>query len=330
MSLLGLVQRAILLLGIFSASATALPTTNQNETLGFEETAQAAGGRLWVLGQARGKIFTLGPNGENPKDIITGLRTGIDGIAVDKAAGYIYISSMFPGTIQRVRIDGTGLTTLVASGVFRVGKQITLVVENGVKKLYWADREGQKIMRANIDGSKVEIVVDTSKIACTGSSCKQAVGVAVDTTNGWVYWTQKGSGSGNGSIRRAPTKFAAGQTAANRNDIQIVLNNLPQPIDLKLIEGHGLYWTERSGPGGGNAVYKLAMPSATLAGKAQFADRTQLVSGLGEAIGITADAASGKIWFTDLGGRVYSANLDGTGKKIIASSQGGLTGIDYA
>jgi DNA-binding beta-propeller fold protein YncE len=326
MSLFGLVKRAILVLGLYSSATLALPTS-ATETAA---EAQAAGGRLWVLGQARGKVFTLGPNGENPKDIVTGLRSGIDGIAVDKAGGYIYISSMFPGTIKRVKLDGTGLTTIVPSGVFQVGKQLILVTEGGVKKLYWADREGQKIMRANVDGSGVEIVVDTSRIACTGSYCKQAVGVAVDTKNGWVYWTQKGNGSGNGSIRRAPTTFQAGQTASTRSDIQIVLNKLPQPIDLKLIDGHGLYWTERSGPDGGNAVFRIALSSDTLAGKAQFSTKSQLVTGLGEAIGITADIGSGKIWFTDLGGKVYSANLDGTGKKTIASGQGGLTGIDYA
>jgi hypothetical protein len=55
-----------------------------------------------------------------------------------------------------------------------------------------------------------------------------------------------------------------------------------------------------------------------------------LVSGLHEGIGIALDLKRGRMFFTDLGGNVYSANLDGTDKKVLLTGQGTLTGIAYA
>jgi hypothetical protein len=55
-----------------------------------------------------------------------------------------------------------------------------------------------------------------------------------------------------------------------------------------------------------------------------------LVSGLHEGIGIALDLKGGRMFFTDLGGNVYSAKLDGTDKKVLLTGQGPLTGIAYA
>ena len=54
-----------------------------------------------------------------------------------------------------------------------------------------------------------------------------------------------------------------------------------------------------------------------------------LVSGLHEAIGIALDPKGGRMFFTDLGGTVYSANLDGSGRKTLLTGQCTLTGIAY-
>jgi hypothetical protein len=40
------------------------------------------------------------------------------------------------------------------------GGQLTFYGQGG--KLYWTDREGMRVMRANLDGSKIETLVDTS------------------------------------------------------------------------------------------------------------------------------------------------------------------------
>jgi hypothetical protein len=49
-----------------------------------------------------------------------------------------------------------------------------------------------------------------------------------------------------------------------------------------------------------------------------------------EAIGLSLDIKGGRMFLTDLGGSVYSANLDGSDKKMLLAAEGNLTGIAYA
>jgi hypothetical protein len=49
-----------------------------------------------------------------------------------------------------------------------------------------------------------------------------------------------------------------------------------------------------------------------------------------EAIGLALDVKHGRMYFSDLGGSVYSAKLDGSEKKALLMAQGNLTGVAYA
>jgi len=49
-----------------------------------------------------------------------------------------------------------------------------------------------------------------------------------------------------------------------------------------------------------------------------------------EGIGLSLDLRGGRMFLTDLGGSVYSANLDGSNKRTLLIAQGNLTGIAYA
>jgi hypothetical protein len=49
-----------------------------------------------------------------------------------------------------------------------------------------------------------------------------------------------------------------------------------------------------------------------------------------EGIGLALDLKNNRLFMTDLGGSVYSANLDGSNKKNILFAQGNLSGIAYA
>ena len=49
-----------------------------------------------------------------------------------------------------------------------------------------------------------------------------------------------------------------------------------------------------------------------------------------EGIGIAVDHRGGRMFITDLAGTVYTAGLDGSGRREIAQAQGNLTGIAYA
>ena len=57
--------------------------------------------------------------------------------------------------------------------------------------------------------------------------------------------------------------------------------------------------------------------------------RKVLLRGLNEGIGLSLDVERDRMFFTDLGGTVYRARLDGSGKIELLSGQGNLTGIAY-
>jgi hypothetical protein len=188
-----------------------------------------------------GRILSLSIDGTAPQTVLDNLCTAPDGLVVDTEAGYIYYSQMGSGsflsgngTIERENLDGSGRTILVSGGVTTTPKQLILAEVESIKKLYWGDREGMKVMRSNTDGSDVEVVIDTSTSAGSAES-KTVVGVAVDTVNDWLYWTQKGSSIiRNGSLHRARLIPPAGSTPTSRTDAKILLSGLPEPIDLHL------------------------------------------------------------------------------------------------
>jgi hypothetical protein len=344
----GFMQRLLTWISFFWIAVHALPQPHAQwweveedvDNIESEELAAAGsvaslpeainGPQLYFLTQGvNGRIARISADGGPVTTVLGNLNNAPDGIAVDKEAGYIYISNMRPGSIQRAKLDGSNLTTLFTGNGFKVGKQLVLATIDGVKKLYWADREGMKVMRSGIKGDNVETLVDTSKDPCSEPECKHAVGVAVDEANGFFYWTQKSRG-GFGSIHRAPTSFKAGQTSANRNDIQTILKNLPEPIDLQWVEGFGLYWTDRGHQTGGNSVNRMRMSQEVMRGIASFPERAPpLVTGLKEGIGLAVDRVGQRLFFTDLGGHVYTSKLNGTGFRTLASEQGIAVGIDY-
>src|ERR1700720_2839731 len=127
--------------------------------------ARAATGRLFVLEINAGCIHTMNPDGSNKKTIVTDCRLP-DGIAVDVAAGHIYwtnmgVPSLDDGSIERADLDGGNRKVIVPQGVTHTPKQIHL--DKDSSRLYWCDREGMRVMLANLDGSHVETLVETGR-----------------------------------------------------------------------------------------------------------------------------------------------------------------------
>jgi hypothetical protein len=65
------------------------------------------------------------------------------------------------GSIERADLDGRNRMTIVGQGGTFTPKQVQL--EKKSRSLYWCDREGMRLMRANLDGSNIETLVDTSQ-----------------------------------------------------------------------------------------------------------------------------------------------------------------------
>jgi DNA-binding beta-propeller fold protein YncE len=289
-------------------------------------------GRLFLLDLSDDRIVSLNSDGSDRKVIVTGCRYP-DGVAVDVAAGHVYWTNMGvpkvnDGSIERADLDGRNRMTIVPQGGTFTPKQIQLEKKSG--KLYWSDREGMRVMRANLDGSNIETVADTSQgdPRPGPDASRWCVGVAIDVDGGKVYWTQKGpDNAGKGRICRTGIEVPAGQTASNRMDIEVLYDALPEPIDLDLdLNNRVMYWTDRGDPPRGNTVNRAPMDSDADGRPAPEIVLTHLMEGIGIALDLKGD----RMFVTDFGGNVLAAKLDGSNVKPVLVAQGNLTGIAYS
>ena len=292
-----------------------------------EAVAGTTTDRLFVLDLSGGRVFSIHPDGSGAKTLVTGCRHP-DGIAVDPEAGHIYWTNMGAatgrndGSIERADLDGGNRRTIVPEGGTFTPKQIAL--DRRSRKLYWSDREGMRVMRANLDGSDIEVLVQTGEgEGDRRDETRWCVGIAVDAARGHFYWTQKGpDNAGAGCILRAGIDMPRGATAATRPDITVLFEGLPEPIDLEIDQEHRLlYWTDRGDAPRGNTVSRTPIDTTP--------KQEVVMSHLGEGIGVSLDVRHDRMFATELAGTVYSARLDGSDRRILAGGQGNLTGIAY-
>src|SRR5262245_45712134 len=284
--------------------------------------------RLFVLELNAGRIHSMNPDGSDRKTIITDCRLP-DGVAVDVAAGHIYwtnmgVPNLNDGSIERADLDGRNRRVIVPQGGTHTPKQMHLDKDGG--KLYWCDREGMRVMRANLDGSRVETLVEAGRgDKDSHDQNRWCVGITIDPVHKQIYWTQKGPDNGEqGRVLRAGIDIPKGETAANRSDIEVFFDRLPEPIDLELdLKNRVLYWTDRGDPPRGNTVNRASIDAKPQAPEI-------VVTHLMEGIGITLDVPGDRMFVTDFAGSMYSAKLDGSGERNFLYAQGNLTGIAYA
>jgi hypothetical protein len=129
--------------------------------------------------------------------------------------------------------------------------------------------------------------------------------------------------AGQGRIFRAPIDIPAGHSAADRDDIELLWEGLPEPIDLDLGRDGTLVWTDRGDPPDGNTLNRA--PVEPEVGNPEICSR-----GYREAIGLaTADGVTyyvGELY----GGSIRMVNLvDGTDRELIDLGPG-LTGLAVA
>ena len=285
-------------------------------------------GRLFLLDLSGGRVLSMDPDGSNRKIIATDCPYP-DG--VDVAAGHVYwtnmgVPSRNDGSIERADLDGKNRRFIVAPGSTFTPKQLHLDRANG--KLYWSDREGMRVMRANLDGSQIETLVQTGEGEDDRRDLTRwCVGITVDPGRRQFYWTQKGGdNAGVGRILRARIDMPKGDTAATRRDVEVLFDGLPEPIDLEIdLERRMLYWTDRGNPPRGNTVNR-----APIDGRPGQTASQIVISDLMEGIGLALDVPGNRLFVTDLAGSLYVARLDGTGKRTLLAAQGNLTGIAYA
>jgi Low-density lipoprotein receptor repeat class B len=333
----------IVVIGAGAIAAVILPAlgapARAHSRIAKTDVAASEAGRLYFLDAHNRQVMSANPDGSDVQ-VIAEAGGMPDGIAVDPAAGQLYWTNMATwspevrfgaGSLRRADLNGSNVMTVVPSGGTFRPKQMTIDLKG--RKLYWSDREGMRVMRSNLDGSDVETLVETGERVegQRGDPRDYCVGIALDVQRGQMYWTQRGDRSNDGSIRRASINLPKGEDPAHRTDIQVLFDQMPEPVDLALdLKTRTMYWTSDGGEGpGADTVSRAPMDPPSGYDPAHRKDQQILVSGLRGGIGISLDLVHGRMFFTDLGGSVYSANLDGSDEKTLLSEMGGLTGITY-
>ncbi len=164
-------------------------------------------GRIYSAEYAEGRIFSVKVDGTDPRILVTSARTPYD-LALDLSAGHMYwAESNSTGMIKRANLDGSNIITLVqspgANGSTPTNKYargniaahttatatvlnrpwaLDLDLVNG--KIYWSELGAQRIMRANLDGSGVELV---------SANVGAAVGMKLDLNASKIYFASSGS-----------------------------------------------------------------------------------------------------------------------------------------
>ena len=259
-----------------------------------------------------------------------------DGIAIDRIRRQIFWTYMGTshdgedfmvndGRLERSDLDGRNRAVIVPEGATFTPKQMQCDAERGL--IYWCDREGMRVMRARTDGSELTVLVQTgSTEEHRKDRRRHCVGIAIDPEGGFLYWTQKGKPKGGeGRILRAALDLPRGADPANRSDIEVIFDNLPEPIDLEWEAETGyLYWTDRGNPPAGNTLNRAVVRS----GHPMI--REIILTGLHEGIGLAIDRKNKRAFVSDLGGFVQVISLDHPDDgKVIFSHNGPLTGIAY-
>ncbi|HEY0801748.1 MAG TPA: hypothetical protein VGD54_12950 [Steroidobacteraceae bacterium] len=282
------------------------------------------------------RILSMAPDGTDIHTLVPDCGVAPDGIAIDPVRRYIFWTYMGSshngedfmvndGRIERVDFEGGHRTVIVPEGATFTPKQIQCDARNGL--VYWCDREGMRVMRARSDGSELSVLVQTgSTNEDRQDRRRHCVGVAIDSKKGLLYWTQKGKpDGGQGRILRAALATSPSADPANRTDMEMLFDHLPEPIDLEWDGETGyLYWTDRGAPPAGNTLNRVLIRAG------QPTVREIILTGLHEGIGLAIDRKNRRAFVSDLGGLVRVMSLDHPDDgEIIFSGHGPLTGIAY-
>lgn len=222
------------------------------------------------------------------------------------------------------------------TGGLRNPKQLTFAEEGGGGGyLYFCDREGMAVRRCGLDvrhgdGKGEKDGAGMVTLVQTGDPEKDrtdkfrwCVGVVVDPVRKHLYWSQKGgSKAGEGRICRVPSlEVPPPGTAGRREDIEVLFEGLPEPVDLELdVEAQVLSWTDRGEVPNGCSLNCAYVGSdervrECFVGGLGAAERGMgycvLVRMLHEPVVVKVDrrGKGGYVYVCDLGGCVYRFRL---------------------
>jgi sugar lactone lactonase YvrE len=184
---------------------------------------------LFWLDIAGNSVWRAATDGTDKAMMISGHSISApDGVAVDLDAegGHVYWTNMgnplgggHRGSLQRARLDGSDVETLVPVGSIDTPKQMT--IDHAHQKLYFCDREGAKVWRADLDGKNL--------------GARK------------MYWTDRVEGA----VHRAGMDLPAGEAPGARSDVETLVDGVPDAIGVALdLEQGALYFGQLDGRSG--------------------------------------------------------------------------------
>lgn len=212
------------------------------------------------------------------------------GIAIDPAAGRIYVADRGTNEIRFAKLDGTEGGTIF-TGAATVSDPYGLAVDPAAGRLYWANSEVDAISWARLDGG------GGADLPTGTASLNDPRGLTIDPAAGRVYWANfvggtiswtslDGSGASGeldttGAIVEQPIGLAIDKAAG-----RILWTNSEAP--------QGIFYADLGGAGGG----ELGTDGATLDTPA----------------GLALDPDAGHaFWANGVPDTISRANLDGSG-----------------
>ena len=187
-------------------------------------------------------------------------------------------------------VDNGAIYALVDTDVQRFAPTVdnALSLAIGGDTVYWTEKTGDSagtINSANLDGTGIKELKAIMAVP---------MGITVDTTANLLYWTNS-----RGRIQSL--------NADGSGRVENVLQNLTSPLDIGLAGGN-VYWTHSNG----------GIGFASLKGQKQVRNISNGADAAGSLV-----IGGGKVYWTEEtgenGGRIKSANLNGSGITDVAS-----------
>ncbi len=187
-------------------------------------------------------------------------------------------------------VDNGAIYALVDTDVRRFAPTVdnALSLAIGGDTVYWTEKTGDSagtINSANLDGTGIKELKAIMAVP---------MGITVDTTANLLYWTNS-----RGRIQSL--------NADGSGRVENVLQNLTSPLDIGLAGGN-VYWTHSNG----------GIGFASLKGQKQVRNISNGADAAGSLV-----IGGGKVYWTEEtgenGGRIKSANLNGSGITDVAS-----------
>ena len=225
-------------------------------------------------------------DGTGVEEVATGVDLEDSGLALDVGEDKMYWTDR--GALYQANLDGTDRKILVRpTATRRVGPALdlgpTVHPTPPPGKVYWTDFTANKIQRANLDGSGVEVLV----------TARAPHGLALDLRADKMYWTELSARDATGTFQRGKIR-RANLDGSGVEDLVTGLAN-PRYLALDSFGGGYLFWTDE----GSHKIQRARQDGSEVTDVVSFDPLTRRVEG---PYGLELANASSEMCWTEVRG----------------------------